>query len=1171
MSHTKFLVFLFFFIKLTIWPANQEYKFDLITTSSGLPSNIIFDIYQDKMGFIWIASDEGLCRYDGYNFKIFDFYHCLKNKQKTLINKITEDNANNIWLGTSNGLIRYDRKKMIFSHHLLANQDSLKIYRNIIRDLLPAENGTLWLGTANGFINWNYAKNDFKIYLPDSTKNSINGSIINSLTFDQNKNIIIATNSKGICSFEPKSEIFTSFPSKNKPRTNVITTIRLSENKRYLWVAMYNYGLRKWDLKTGECSDFTTENSKLSSNRILKLLLTKENIIWLGTAGKGVIRYNPENSNFLTFRYDSDQENSIVSDFVYPFLEDQTGIIWFGSAMSGINKLDKFNHKFKHLKREKHQENTLSSNRILSLCTDSYGFLWIGTDGQGVNRINLKTNEIKIYTSGLKPGEIHGKYVLDIYEDKKKNLWLGTDGGGLYKYIREKDNFDFFQDGNELFKNQISSISSDFQGSLWLVTKRDGIKKLSHTDKNFTKINIDSNPGILSNKKILDIAKDNEEHLWAISANSILHFDPEKNKFTKHAYQEHLQLKNIFIDSDNEIWCGSKKGLYQYNTNTKEFLLHKNGSIIQDNKINGIISDNNGNLWLGTDKGISRFSKKTSEFKNYTENDGLLEGFINDKAICKDSKGNLYFGGNNGISWFNPLEIMDNSKPPKIYITKIDILKNPEERILQENVIFLDSVILNYNQNTLNLEFSALSFSRPEKNKYFYKLFLDGNEMPRQNLESQRKLNFTNLPPGEIRLELKAANSDNTLTKTGRNFFLIIKPPFWQTWWFRLLLIFSGYSILYSLHKIRIKRIEKRKSQLEERVIERTNAANKLNRALDEVKLLKEKLEAENCYLQNEIKTEHNFADFISKSSKVRKILNRVEQVSFTDTTVLILGETGTGKELIARAIHNLSQRKDRALIKINCAALPANLIESELFGHEKGAFTGAFTTKAGKFELAEKGTIFLDEIGELPLEIQVKLLRILQEKEFEKIGGHVTQKADVRVIAATNRNLEKEIKLGNFREDLFFRLNIFPISIPPLRERKEDIPLLVKHFTEKYSNKIGRKITKIPQAIIEDLQKYNWPGNIRELENTVERAVIISTGEKLIIDNLGTLLKDDKQQNENEITSLEENERNHIIKALKLKNWKVSGENGAAELLKINPQTLSSRIKKLRIIKEKS
>jgi chemotaxis protein methyltransferase CheR len=345
------------------------------------------------------------------------------------------------------------------------------------------------------------------------------------------------------------------------------------------------------------------------------------------------------------------------------------------------------------------------------------------------------------------------------------------------------------------------------------------------------------------------------------------------------------------------------------------------------------------------------------------------------------------------------------------------------------------------------------------------------------------------------------------------------------------------------------------------------NKQNELNlkTAISEIVGLKNKLEAERAYLQDEIKFEYNHENIIGQSDGLKYVLYKVEQIANTDTTVLILGETGTGKELVARAIHGLSTRKDRALVKINCATLPSNLIESELFGHEKGAFTGAHAKHLGRFEVADGATLFLDELGELPLELQPKLLRVIQDGEFERLGSSRTVKVDARIVAATNRNLEEEVRKGRFREDLWYRLNIFPITVPPLRERKEDISLLVDFFVRKISKRLGKSIENIPTAVMNALQNYHWPGNIRELENVLERAVINSSGPKLrLVDELEKPHKVLPTARK----TLDEVEREHIVRVLDMTHWKVSGKNGAAEILGLDRSTLRARMKKLGILK---
>lgn len=340
-----------------------------------------------------------------------------------------------------------------------------------------------------------------------------------------------------------------------------------------------------------------------------------------------------------------------------------------------------------------------------------------------------------------------------------------------------------------------------------------------------------------------------------------------------------------------------------------------------------------------------------------------------------------------------------------------------------------------------------------------------------------------------------------------------------------------------------------------------------LNKRLLEINELKSQLEQENIYLRNELDLVFNYEDMVYGSVEFSNVLTEIEKVAPTNATVLLLGESGTGKELLARAIHNTSLRNNKPLIKVNCSAIPRELIESELFGHKKGSFTGAFSDKIGKFELADGGTLFLDEIGELPLDMQPKILRFLQEGEIEVVGGTGLKKLDVRVIAATNRNLKEEIAKKQFREDLYFRLNVFPIEIPPLRKRKDDIPFLVEHFVDKFNKAYGKNIKYITDEAMIKLQAYEWPGNIRELENLVERASILSNDETLIIPGFESKTQKAIPLNNKDV-SLDTIQRNHILNVLEQCNWKISGANGASELLDLKPSTLRDKMSKLGIKK---
>ena len=335
-------------------------------------------------------------------------------------------------------------------------------------------------------------------------------------------------------------------------------------------------------------------------------------------------------------------------------------------------------------------------------------------------------------------------------------------------------------------------------------------------------------------------------------------------------------------------------------------------------------------------------------------------------------------------------------------------------------------------------------------------------------------------------------------------------------------------------------------------------------RAYDEIRQLSQRLDKENTYLKEEIKSDRNFEEIVGKSSALDAVMEKVRLVSATDTAVLITGETGTGKELIARAIHNSSPRKHRPLIKVNCAALPAGLVESELFGHEKGAFTGATSKKIGRFELAEGGTIFLDEVGDVAPETQVKLLRVLQEREFERVGGTDTLKVDVRVVAATNRRLEDAVQKTEFRSDLYYRLNVFPIHLPPLRERSQDIALLAQYFIQKHTHRVGRRVTTIAENTLAQLIQYPWPGNIRELENIIERGLVLSKGDIFELEDKLLSASPVVHPSTTEPQTMEAVERAHLTRTLERTEWVIAGPKGAAHLLGLNPNTLRSRLVKL-------
>jgi len=793
-----------------------------------------------------------------------------------------------------------------------------------------------------------------------------------------------------------------------------------------------------------------------------------------------------------------------------------------------LDIFDPISGRFSNFKHNPVIPSSIGSDLVNNFYQDKRGDLWIGTYGGGINKVIKIENGIPQFKryqhNPNNPESISDNDATAIYEDRLGNLWIGTYGGGLNLFNRDTETFTNYRhdpdDTSSIAENIVWAIIEDSKNNLWIGTDQRGLDLFDREKETFTHY-------LFSNKfvsTILAIVEDKKGRLWiGTHYEGLLLFDKERGIIDR--YSSHNGLPS--------------------------------------NSVKSIVEDDEGFLWIATEKALTKLDYDTEFIKNYDISDRLQPGNFSLNGAAKGKGGRLYFSGSQGFNTFHPNNLIENNRPPQIVLKNIKIydkiLPIGGQSPLKAHINSIEEIELDYDQNDLTIEFVALHYDNPTKN--FYKYVLDNYDKEWRNAGKNKIATYTSLNPGEYIFKVTAANSDGYWNEDPHTLNIIITPPFWQTLWFRALIIIFISTLIYYIYRRRVRNLELKKEELEERVKERTAAAENLTKALDEVEVLKNRLHSENIYLQDEINIVHNFENIICTSDEMKKVLQNVEKVSSTEATVLILGETGTGKELIARAIHSVSPRAERPLVKVNCAALPKNLVESELFGHEKGAFTGAVSQKIGRFELANGGTIFLDEIGDLHSSLQTKLLRVLQESEIDRVGGTKSIKVDVRVIAATNRNLERAIQKKEFRKDLFYRLNVFPINIPPLRNRREDISLLVKYFMDKYNTKVGKDVELVSQNVMSSFIDYNWPGNIRELENIIERAIILSCGKSLII---GDWLKQEITESHNDIVSLEELEKRHIEKVLDITNGRVSGNKGAAKILNINPQTLVSRMKKL-------
>jgi DNA-binding NtrC family response regulator/ligand-binding sensor domain-containing protein len=1193
----------------------EGYIFTRTSIEHGLSESIVNAIIQDKQGFLWFGTQDGLNKFDGYGFKVYKAQPGDTTSLSTnYIITLYLDHSGLIWIGTAGGgLNKFDPATEQFTCYRHNPKDSSSISNDWIVTICENQQGNLWIGTAGGGLNlFNRADETFMRYKKDPHNDfSLSYNYISALYCDRSGTLWIGTLGGGLNKLvQPRAS---SAPIFMHYRHNpaVATTISsdhiskiVQDKAEHLWIGTYDNGLNRVDaaaLQSGQIPDFQHFNSKtgLSQDIITALFIDKDNRVWVGTENGG-LTILLSRSKCAIYRHDPRNEHSLSNDHICSIYEDQSGIVWIGTFGGGFNKVDTYRKNFNHYYRNPHNSNSLNNNIVWALWEDDPGILWVGTNGGGLNRIDRINDRVTHYISDKNNAHsISSDIVRCLYRDKQDCLWIGTDGGGLNQLLSENPPIfkRFMADTatrEGIGNNYINAICSSRQDALWIGTNF-GVTKMVHPRKAgepmvFKRfIHTPDNPYSLNNNQISALYEDREGALWvgtqggglnklhSEADGTFLHFTYNPSDPTSISSNFIL---TIFQDHKGDIWIGTfgyglnKLITDQSGQDQAKFKRYTMADGLPNDVVYAIQEDSQGDLWLSTNYGLSKFDPLNETIKNYTRGDGLQSNEFNTQASFKSTAGELFFGGINGITAFFPNDITDYPHAPYVVLTDFKLFNRSVpinqlfhgRTILTRSITMTDKVKLAHNENVFSIEFAALAYHVPEKNRYQYKL--EGFDAAWTTTDaSKRFATYTNLDAGEYIFKVKAANSDGIWNETGKSLTIIVTPPFWQAFWFRSFIVLTVVGTAYSWNRRRMSKLEKRRQELEEQVKEKTEAAQALSAAYEQVEQLKNQLHAENIYLQSEIKLQHNFCQIITHSDKLKEILGQVEQVAATEATVLITGESGTGKELLARAIHCISPRKDRALVKVDCGALPPNLIESELFGHEKGAFTGAIGQKIGRFELANQGTIFLDEIGEVPLDLQTKLLRLLQDGEFERLGNTKTIKVDVRIIAATNRKLEAEIEKGRFREDLYYRLNVFPIIIPPLRERKEDIALLVNYFIKKYNAKLGKKIASVSQDVVTKLENYHWPGNVRELENIIERSIIISKGENLVIGDW--LPKNGMPAGSNQLISLEQQERQHIIKALDLTNWRVSGEKGAAHLLDINPQTLVSRMKKLGIVKK--
>ena len=1166
-----------------------------ITVADGLPHNSVLSIIQDHLGFLWFATQNGLAKYDGYAFTIYvPTQDTLTSIRARVLRCIIEDQDGDLWIGSwAGGLYRFNRRTETFTRFRHDGTNPRSLSSNDILAVYQDYEKTLWIGTAGGGLNrfdretqtFTHFRHD-----PNNPQSLSTDQEVTTLCEDRKGNFWVGT-SWGINKLERKKGIFTRYSHEpGNPQSlihNVITSI-YQDRSGVFWIGTLG-GLEKYNLESDSLIHYQHnpyKSSSLSSDAISSILETSGGELWIGTFNAGLNKYDPEKDRFIRYLSDPNDPASLSGNWIRSLFEDHSGVLWIGCWLTGLNKADPFSCKFMHLRHDATNANSLSSDWVWTLDEDRKGNLWIGTRAGGLVRFDATRRTFRTFRHNPQDlKSLSSDNVSYVYEDREGELWVGTYGGGLDRFVPTPSamagTFLHYKhnpgDSRTLSYDEVSTIFEDSNQALWVGTLGGGLNMIAAAQRKksspiFTHYHTENPQGII-NDRINVIYEDASGTLWVgTDGAGLQRLNTSSGRFDCYydAASGFDAILNILEDAAGRFWVGTYNGglhLFDRGTGRREIFTEKEGLL--HSSIKGILEDDSGNLWIGTEKGLSKFTYATKIFKNYDVSDGLQKGHFNFNAACKGRDGRMFFGGTNGVNIFHPAQLRHNDHPPQIVLTDFRVFNESvgscDPGALDAPINIARRGLLSYSENDISIHFAALAFSRPGKNIYAYRL--EGYDSEWRHIGAQRVATYTNLDPREYTFQVKAANSDGVWSPGEATLSITIAPPFWHTWWFRgtvlLAVVFSGFT----LTKRRTSAIEKKRHLLELQVEERTEAARKIQASRAEVERLKNQLQAENVYLKDEIKLQHNFSQIITQNQSLINLLQSIEKVAQTDSTVLIYGETGTGKELFARAVHEISKRKDRPLIKVDCAALPPSLIESELFGHERGAFTGAVARRLGRFELANGGTMFLDEVGELPCELQPKLLRVIQEGEFNRVGDARSIKVDVRIIAATNRELQHEVDAGRFREDLFYRLNVFPLRIPPLRERKEDIPLLVEHFVQKFALKMGKSAQKIPLSVIQALERYDWPGNIRELENIIERAVILSRSDTLeLFDSLKKESDIATSRDRNVNFRLEDVERQHIVAVLDSTHWRVSGEHGAAKILGLKPTTLASKMEKLGI-----
>ena len=997
-----------------------------------------------------------------------------------------------------------------------------------ISHILQDREGYLWFGVGyppEGFEGGGVSRYDGAQFVTFTTEDGLASNAVVTILEDREGYLWFGTFGGGVSRYD--GDQFVTFTTEDGLASNEVRSI-VEDRGGNLWFGTGG-GVSRYDGK--QFVSFTAEDN-LANNQVRCILEDRVGHLWFGT-GDGVSRYDGE--QFVTFA----TEDGLANNEVRSIVEDREGNLWFGTE-DGVSRYD--GEQFVTFTTE----DGLAYNRVWAISRDRVGELWFGTYGGGVSRYDGEQFVTFTTEDGLMVNR-----VISILEDREGYLWAGTFGGGVSRYDGERLVTFTTQDG--LARNTVRPILEDREGKFWFGTEG-GMNR--YDGKTFT--TLDGLVGCI----VWDILEDREGHLWIATLGwGVSWYDGKRvARFTTEDGLAHNKVRAILEDREGVLWFGTWGGVSRYDGRLFETFTTKDG--LPHNRIRCMFGDRKRLLWFGTEGGgVSRYDGK--EFANFTTEDGLAHNVV--ECIFEDREGVFWFGTwGRGVSRYDGEQFVTFTAEDGLADNHVYSIFEDREGHLWfgtygGGVSRYDGLVLQSLSKKDGLTHDSVHEILQDRNGDIW-ISTEGGVTRYRPHHTPPTIRFT-----EVIADQRYGSVEEIHLPSSQKFVIfefqgrsLTTRPDGMAYVVRL----EGYDPDWKPNYT--GRVEYQDLPLGEYVFQVKAVDRDLNYSESvsvRISVVPDpRLEAFAEALSGMSE------EFVGESDALRRVEEQLVKAAPTDMTVLISGETGTGKGLAARILHGLSSRKTGPFIQVSCGAIPGGLVESELFGHERGAFTGAVSRKLGKVELAEGGTLFLDEIGDLAPEAQAKVLQFLEERTFERVGGMETLQVDVRVIAATNRDLKQMVEAGQFRKDLYFRLQEFQVALPPLRERLEDIPQLASYFTARMAAHLSKEVTHLTPEALSALQAYAWPGNVRELEHAVKRAVVVCSGSEIRAEDITPELGKTAEGPPEELVPLEEHERRYIREVLERTEWVMKGPHGAAAVLGLPVSTLRSRMKKLGI-----